>query len=120
MNKYGEMARRHWEQTDPARVAKIADPVEFFSTLGRQVESKVLDLQTRLAGPDPAGESYLEKVGRLNAANAQAEEAVFAELAWITPTETDDEDEADPDEPMDVMHQHRRAVWEASRPEDDQ
>ncbi len=32
----------------------------------------------QLAGPDPVGEGYLEKVGRLNAARMQAEEKVLA------------------------------------------
>jgi hypothetical protein len=53
-------------------------------------------MQTRLAGPDPVGESYLEKVGRLRAARNQAEEHVSHDL--LSPPETEeDEENADPD-----------------------
>ena len=38
-------------------------------------------------GPDPVGEGYLEKVGRLNAARMQAEEIVLSELILPAPEE---------------------------------
>ena len=43
----------------------------------------------QLAGPDPVGEGYLEKVGRLNAARMQAEEVVLRELILPAPSESD-------------------------------
>ena len=90
MNKYGEIARSHWAKTDPARLAAIEDPETFFQTLGEQAESQIQELTQRLAGPDPPGEEYLTKVGRLNMARLQAEEAVLGELVWIaSPGETE-------------------------------
>jgi hypothetical protein len=83
-NKYAEIARQHWTRTDPARVQAIADPETFFQQLGEQVESQVQALATQLAGPDQPGEEYLQKVGRLNMARLQAEEAVMSDLVWIS------------------------------------
>jgi hypothetical protein len=83
MNKYGKLARNHWAKTDPARYAAIEEPETFFRALGQQAESQIQELAQRLAGPDRPGEEYLQKVGRLNMARLQAEEAVLSELVWI-------------------------------------
>ncbi|SEE47198.1 TnpV protein [Jiangella alba] len=85
MNRYGRLAMEHWQQVDPARLAALEDPTTFFSTLGDQVEDRVQELQEQLAGPDSPDETYLAKVGRLNAARLQAEEMALAELVWLQP-----------------------------------
>jgi hypothetical protein len=83
MNKYGRLAIRHWERIDPDRYRQIPDPEAFFSELGERAEIEIQELQDALAGPDPAEETYVEKVGRLNMARLQAEERVLAELILI-------------------------------------
>ena len=95
MNKYGRMAIRHWEKTDPDRFQQIpeSDRETFFTELGERAEMEIQQLQDQLAGPDPAGESYLEKVGRLNMARLQAEERVLAELILIPPPTSSEQDE---------------------------
>jgi hypothetical protein len=85
MNRFGRAAQMHWQQHLPSRYAQVPNPEAFFSTLGDQIESEVQDLAATLAGPDPAGEDYLTKVGRLNAARQQAEEAVLSEQAFLSP-----------------------------------
>lgn len=90
MNRYGRLAMEHWQQVDPARLAALEDPTAFFTTLGEQIEERVQELQEHLAGQDSPGETYLEKVGRLNAARLQAEEMALSELVWLrTPAEPD-------------------------------
>lgn len=79
MNKYGAMLRRQWEIADPRFVESLDDPTEHFSQMGEQVQNEIIELQPTLEGTDPAGETYLQKVGRLNAARLQAEEIVLAE-----------------------------------------
>jgi hypothetical protein len=96
MNKYGELAREHWARTDPARYAAIEDPETFFAALGEQAESQIQELAQRLAGPDQPGEEYLQKVGRLNMARLQAEEAVLGELVWIAAPEQSERPATDP------------------------
>lgn len=91
MNKYGAIARDHWSRVAPSRYAALPNPEEFFETLGEQVWSQVDDLSLRIAGTDPVGETYLEKVGRLTMAQRQAEEIVLADLVWITPELTANE-----------------------------
>jgi hypothetical protein len=85
MNKYGRLAMSHWQKTDPDRFRAIPESEReaFFSELGERAETEIQQLQDALAGPDLPGESYLEKVGRLNMARLQAEEQVLRELILI-------------------------------------
>jgi hypothetical protein len=94
MNKYATLAMSHWKRTDPARYATIADPQTFFRELGEQAETQIQQLAATLAGPDQPGEEYLQKVGRLNMARLQAEEAILTELVLISGPEQ--ETPADP------------------------
>lgn len=85
MNHFGTRAMEHWRRWLPARYDTIPDPEEFFEDLGQQVQTEIAQLSTQLAGEDPAGESYLDKVGRLNMARAQAEEIVLRERVLLEP-----------------------------------
>lgn len=98
MNKYGAMAQRHWAQWLPARYAEIQDPDSFFSTLGEEVAQQIANLSLDLAGDDPPGEGYLEKVGRLNMARLQAEEIVLKERVLLEPEPGADPDSGDLEE----------------------
>ncbi|MDQ0636377.1 outer membrane protein assembly factor BamD (BamD/ComL family) [Arthrobacter pascens] len=91
MNKYGMQAQKAWQQASPTHYSQIPDQDEFFTQLGEQAAEQIAELQTKLAGPDPAGESYFEKVGRLNAAKNQAEEIVSHDLLAPPATEEDEE-----------------------------
>ena len=53
----------------------------------------------QLAGPDPVGETFLEKLGRLNASKMQAEEIVRTEMLTPDPSVQEEEDE-DPESGM--------------------
>jgi hypothetical protein len=77
----------------PSHYAQIQDPETFFRELGERAAERIDQMQTRLAGPDPAGESCLERVGGLRAARNQAEEYLGREL--LSPSEI--EEDADPD-----------------------
>jgi len=92
MNKYAKLAMSHWKRTDPDRYATIADPQTFFRDLGEQAETQIQELAERLAGPDQPGEEYLQKVGRLNMARLQAEEAILTELVLISGPEDETPD----------------------------
>ncbi|MGI8412391.1 MAG: TnpV protein [Solirubrobacteraceae bacterium] len=83
MNKYAQLAQRHWQRTDPDRYAQIEDPRAFFTALGERAETEIQAMADSLAGMDQPGETYLEKVGRLNMARLRAEEAILSELVWI-------------------------------------
>lgn len=106
MNKYGQLMRRQWEIADPRFVESLDDPTEHFSQLGEQVNDEILELLPSLEGTDPAGETYLQKVGRLNAAKQQAEEIVLAE--YQPPS-----DSPEPGEPegWDSMPHDQQESW---------
>jgi Protein of unknown function (DUF2637) len=71
VNRYGAMARRHWERWLPGQYAAVEDPGGFFAALGEEAARQVDDLAEQLAGDGGPGEGYLERAGRL-AAGAQA------------------------------------------------
>lgn len=110
MNKYGKFAQETWKMTAPSQYALIPDPEEFFRSLGEEAMQRVGELQYELAGPDPKGENYLEKVGRLNASRMQAEEIVRAEMLTPDVMETEG-DETEEDE----VDRQRRELREAYR-----
>ena len=85
MNRYGAMARKHWERWLPTRYSQIDDPDTFFSTLGEEVQTRIEELSTALAGDDPPRESFMEKLGRLNMAVLNAESQALRELALLEP-----------------------------------
>jgi hypothetical protein len=85
MNQYAAMVERHWRRWLPSRVAAMDHPASFFSALGEDVAARIEDLATDLAGDDPAGETYVQKVGRLNMARLRAEEMVLPEIVLLPP-----------------------------------
>lgn len=95
MNTYGKFAQDTWKMLAPSQYALIPDPEAWFTDLGKQAETAVVDLMMQLEGPDIKGETYLEKVGRINAAKRQAEEIIRAEM--LTPQPEDQEGELEDD-----------------------
>jgi hypothetical protein len=91
MNEYGQMALDHWQRWLPQRFSQIEDPNSFFSTLGDQVATRIADMTLDLAGEDPPGETYMDKLGRLNNAAQRAREMVLPQMVLLDP-ETDEDD----------------------------
>jgi hypothetical protein len=108
MNQYGAMAERHWRRWLPERCRAIQDPGSFFSMLGEETARQIADLAADLAGDDPPGEGYLEKVGRLNMARLQAEERVLAERVLLAPEPGAEED---PEETGDSPEASSDGEW---------
>ena len=86
-NRYGRLARDHMERYLPSRYAQIDDPDRYFSDLGGEILGQIEEIEPTLAGEAPAGEQWLNKVGRMNMARLMAEEMVFAEMVFLTPEE---------------------------------
>lgn len=117
MNTYGKFAQDTWKMLAPSQYALIPDPEAWFSDLGKEAETAVVNLMMQLEGPDIKGETYLQKVGRINAAKRQAEEIIRAEMLTPQPEDLEDEKEDEEDEPslmsvhldfmkeMKVLHQ---------------
>jgi hypothetical protein len=92
MNRYGEMARRHWARWLPSQYAAIEDPESFFTDLGERASERIAELADQFAGDDRPGEVYLEKVGRLGEARHRAEQIVLTEMILLEPEPGADED----------------------------
>lgn len=103
MNRYGRLAQQHWAKWRPNQLRQIPDPETFFTDLGQEVETQIEALEITLAGDDPGGEDYLEKVGRLRMARVTAESQVLREMVLLEPEpgHPDAEDPADSDETLD-------------------
>jgi hypothetical protein len=104
MNRWGRMAREHWQQHRPGQYAEMTDPEAFFTGLGEHISAEINSLALALAGDDRPGEGYLDKVGRLRMARLTAQEQVLRET--LPPTEADAERQA--------AEQRRR--WEPGQP----
>ena len=98
MNTYGKFAQDTWKMLAPAQYELIVNPEEWFTTLGKEAENAVGDLSVKIAGQDLQGESYLEKVGRLNAAKTQAEEIVRVEILTPQAEELTEDEDQEPSE----------------------
>jgi hypothetical protein len=92
MNRYGATAQKYFRDFLPDRYSQIEDPEEFFQDLGQQIQDQITDLTPELAGEDPKGEGFLEKVGRLKAAEKLAAERVMAEMVYSQVPENETED----------------------------
>lgn len=98
MNTYGKFAQDTWKMLAPRQYELIVNPEEWFTNLGKEAENAVGDLSVKIAGKDLQGESYLEKVGRLNAAKTQAEEIVRVEILTPQAEELTEDEDQEPSE----------------------
>lgn len=98
MNTYGKFAQDTWKMLAPRQYELIVNPEEWFTNLGKEAENAVGDLSVKIAGQDLPGESYLEKVGRLNAAKTQAEEIVRVEILTPQAEELTEDEDQEPSE----------------------
>lgn len=94
MNRYGRIAMTHWQRWRPEAYRQLPNPEDFFSTLGDSLMEEIIDLADALEEPDRPGESYLEKVGRLNMDKLMAEEKILGERVYAI-REFDEEPDQD-------------------------
>jgi hypothetical protein len=114
MNRYGAMARSHWERWLPQQYATIKDPDSFFSTLGQETARQIDELTAELAGDDQPGEGYLAKAGRLTTARSQAEEIILPQQILLAPEPETSEDPEDNDLPSATIE--RPLIIDRSHP----
>jgi len=114
MNRYGLMARTHWERWLPAQYAAIEDPDSFFSDLGGRAEARIDELAAELTGEDRPGEGYLAKAGRLGQARRTAQEIVLTGMILLDPEPGADEDQEEPSPPPErpVIVTRDHPLWE--------
>jgi hypothetical protein len=112
------MAMRHWQQTDPARFQAIPEKEReaFFTELGERAQSEILALADTIAGRDRPGESYMQKLGRLNQAQFDAESEILREMVLI-PDPNDPEIDETP--ATDFVSESNRAIQRLMDEEND-
>ena len=77
MNRYGQQAMQHWQDTMPDQVRELTDPEVFFAQLGEDLEQAIEDLERKLAGTPPPQETYMQRVQRLTMARVEAESQIL-------------------------------------------
>ncbi len=113
---YTETVRRYYTEHRPLAMEALGSPQEtedFFRQLGAQIEEQVQQSEDQIAGPAPEGETYLQHVGRLRMARAQAQEIALADLLYSTPPEDDDE-ETSP-RGQQLLRLHREMIEERAQ-----
>lgn len=110
MNTYGKFAQDTWKALAPSQYALIPDPEAWFTDLGKEAETAVVNLMMQLEGPDLKGETYLQKVGRINAAKRQAEEIIRAEMLTPQPEDMEDEEEEDEEDSTSIHLEFRQEM----------
>jgi hypothetical protein len=78
MNQYAAIAETHFRTHLPDQYAQMS-PSQF-AELGQRIEDQIDETATELAGDDPADETFISKLGRLNMARLRAREMVLAEM----------------------------------------
>lgn len=93
MNRYGQIAWKHWEKHLPDRLEQISDPQTYFTDLGQQAAEEIDELAASLehqhAQEEPPGDSFLMRAGQLGNARMTAESTVLRRLL-PDPTEFED------------------------------
>lgn len=84
MNRYGQQAMRHWQDTRPGQVRDLPDPEAFFSQMGEDLEQAIEDLERKLAGTPPPQETYMQRVQRLTMARFEAESQILRGMLLTT------------------------------------
>lgn len=116
MNRFARIAQSRWQQLAPTAYAQIENPSLHFSMLGQEAEKAWIDLADQLTGPDVAGETYLEKVGRINNARSRAQELI--EVDWLTPpAEVIEPDPVDDGNQLDQASAREMVWWMAEDPQ---
>jgi len=87
VNLYGAQAREHWTRAFPDRLRDLPDPEAFFSTLGQDIADAIEATTRTLAGEAPSGETYLNRLQRLNTARHTAESHVMRQMVYLESAE---------------------------------
>jgi len=99
-NRFATLALNYWTTNLPTRYVQLEDPKQYFDDLGEQIQAQVDQMAMTIAGSDPEGEQYLEKVARLTTATKTAEETVLADLLYAeTPESQEDREEWEANQP---------------------
>lgn len=99
MSNFEMTARHNWQTLAPTALSQMENPDQFFQTRAQEAQEMFDTILPVLEGPDETGETYLEKVGRLNVARMQAEETVRREL--LTPPEEEQDSQPEDEQQMD-------------------
>jgi len=114
---YTETVRRYFTEHRPLAMEALGTPQateDYFRQLGALIEEQVQQGEDQIAGPAPVGETYLQHVGRLRMARAQAQEIALADLLYSTPAEDDDEEEFSP-RSRELLQMTRESIQETAR-----
>lgn len=85
MNNYGQMVLDHYRQHRPIQLARIIDPIRYFTTVGEEIQVAVTDLRDQILGPSRPGENPEDYRHRAYQALRQAEELVLHEILTPAP-----------------------------------
>ena len=95
MNRYGAMAKSHWQEWMPGRYRRLEDPDRYFEQLGEWAQIEIEALVTAMLATEPADLTEQQKPGWRAMARLNAEDQIIRELILISP---------EPDSPVANEH----------------
>lgn len=130
MDRLAVMAEEHYRKRLPAAYAAIpaAQRTKFFSDLAEEANRQIQELEDAIAGTDVPGETFQQRLGRLNEARSAAEQQVIRELILPEPTPTQSglaeelhQEPPEEDEPeARELDEAIRAFWDARAETDEE
>jgi TorA maturation chaperone TorD len=109
-----KQVRDYWTTVRSEQLSQMdpSDADRFFEELAQQITDRTMDLATSLEGSDEPGESYLEKVGRVNRASSAARERAWSELVYEPFPSTSDQESEAPTDHEASLNEMARALRE--------
>lgn len=96
MNHFGRLAMEHLRMHRPTEFASIDDPVEFFGTVGEEIQATVTSRRDEILGPIREGETHEAYRLRGYQALRTAEELTLREHHLLQATDDETDAEWDP------------------------
>lgn len=82
MLDYASLLEDDWRARIPDQYLAIPDRKRFFAELAARMEAEIDTISGELVGSPPPGETYWQRVGRLNEATSRAREIVMRD--WLS------------------------------------
>jgi hypothetical protein len=113
MNRYGAMAKSHWQEWMPSRYRRLENPDRFFEQLGEQAQTELEALVTATLATEPADLPERERDGWRAMARLNAEDQIIRELILIPPDAASPVEDAHPTVSESGQQEILRAMIEA-------
>jgi hypothetical protein len=87
MNRYGAMAKSHWQEWLPSRYRRLENPDKYFEQLGTEAHEQLEALVEAMLATEPPDLPARDREGWRAMARLNAEDQIIREMILISPDE---------------------------------